>query len=117
MKTYKLSKELEYGDKCFDCGGKNEPYMLTYELWEKLVPKKHRNKCICITCIQTRLEKLENRSLRLSDFLLYTQEPEFVNTDKGIAISELNPINFGIFGFSVLKAFANAEIKFSKKST
>jgi hypothetical protein len=115
MNIYNLSEDLDYGTPCYDCGGKNEPYMLKDRIWNKLVPEENGEVCICLTCIQTRLMKTENRALKLSDFLLGRKKLTFVELETGEElIRNLNPISFGYFELSVLDIFKNAEVVFTK---
>jgi hypothetical protein len=72
-KSEYLEKQDSYGDSCYLCYGKNEPYMLTHDLWRKIGAGRN---FMCITCVENTL----GRNLIESDFLSA-------------------PINFGIFGF------------------
>lgn len=88
-----LDQCMPYGPKCNLCGGKNHPYMLDTDLWNRLFPKAestrwkkvngetvitHPGFFACINCVEKKL----GRDLVYADFL--KSEP---------------PINLGIFGF------------------
>lgn len=62
---------------CCYCNGKNQGYMVKFELWNKTIPKKDHRKMVCLGCFEEKL----GRSLVTSDF-----------TDASI--------NYGIFGFN-----------------
>jgi hypothetical protein len=65
-----------YGHDCQQCKGPNDPYMLTFPLWQELTTREERRGFLCLDCVEIRL----GRQLKLEDFL-----------DA--------PINFGVFGF------------------
>lgn len=67
---------MSYGHACDQCGGINEPYMLTFELWEQVAGQDALG-LLCLSCVVNRL----GRKLNKNDFLLEA------------------PINHGIFGF------------------
>lgn len=85
-------KKSWYGDNCCRCNGSNEPYMLNFNLWNKLTTEQERKECVCMTCIEQQL----GRKLRLKDFL-----------DA--------PINYGIFGFDC-RVYVNFGYKFVLKN-
>jgi hypothetical protein len=65
-----------YGGFCDRCNGINEPYMVKFRLWKKVIGKENNLDIVCISCF----EKLLGRKLKSEDFL---------NA----------PINKGFFGF------------------
>lgn len=82
-----LNSLKHYGgdDRCWICGGKNEPYMLANELWRSLITPSKRDKLVCVRCV----EKKIGRPLILRDFLGF--EPGAKRSPP--------PINLGLSGF------------------
>lgn len=73
-----LEEMDSYGGACKDCRGKNQGYMVQFEIWRQLTSPEERRRFLCVKCLEKRL----GRRLIKSDFL-----------DA--------PINFGVGGFNV----------------
>lgn len=90
-----------FGDPCGRCHGPNDPYMVTFELWGKIIPKEERGGFLCLEC----LEKALGRSLQFDDFIhegLRDPDGKLTKFWGGKL-----PINYGYFGFSVTEFLAS----------
>ena len=57
LKEY-LKSLRSYGNNCSDCGGKNEPYMINFHLWDQITRTEERRTFICLSCVEQRLGRL-----------------------------------------------------------